>query len=95
MSISSVVSLAVERAKARLRLVRHRHSRILAGSGRIRAHHRNASGLKIACVEEVAYHMGYIERARLLQLARRLGKASTPDTSKGCRSTNKDRQAAH
>ena len=31
-------------------------------------------GLKIACVEEVAYHMGYIDRECLLQLARRLGK---------------------
>ena len=31
-------------------------------------------GLKIACVEEVAYHMGYIDRERLRQLARRLGK---------------------
>jgi glucose-1-phosphate thymidylyltransferase len=31
-------------------------------------------GLKIACVEEVAYYMGYIDRERLLQLARRLGK---------------------
>ncbi len=31
-------------------------------------------GLKIACVEEVAYNMGYIDRERLLQLARRLGK---------------------
>ena len=30
-------------------------------------------GLKIACVEEVAYHMGYIDRERLLSLARRLG----------------------
>jgi len=30
--------------------------------------------LKIACVEEVAYHMGYIDRERLLMLARRLGK---------------------
>jgi glucose-1-phosphate thymidylyltransferase len=29
--------------------------------------------LKIACVEEVAYHMGYIDRERLLALARRLG----------------------
>ncbi len=32
-------------------------------------------GLKIACVEEVAYHMGYIERERLLSLARRFGKS--------------------
>jgi glucose-1-phosphate thymidylyltransferase len=31
-------------------------------------------GLKIACVEEVAFHMGYIDRERLLALARQLGK---------------------
>jgi glucose-1-phosphate thymidylyltransferase len=31
-------------------------------------------GLKIACVEEVAYHMGYIDREHLLALARHLGK---------------------
>ena len=31
-------------------------------------------GLKIACVEEVAYNMGYIDREGLLHLARRLGK---------------------
>lgn len=31
-------------------------------------------GLKIACVEEVAYHMAYIDRERLLTLARHLGK---------------------
>jgi glucose-1-phosphate thymidylyltransferase len=31
-------------------------------------------GLKIACVEEVAYAMGYIDRARLLEEARRFGK---------------------
>jgi len=31
-------------------------------------------GLKIACVEEVSYHMGYIDRERLLTLARLLGK---------------------
>jgi len=30
--------------------------------------------LKIACVEEVAYHMGYIDRERLLALARHLGR---------------------
>ena len=32
-------------------------------------------GLKIACVEEVAYLMGYIDRERLLALARPLGKS--------------------
>ena len=31
-------------------------------------------GLKIACVEEVAYNMGYIDRARLLTEAERFGK---------------------
>src|SRR4029077_5849683 len=31
-------------------------------------------GLKIACVEEVAYHMGYIDRDRLLAEAQRFGK---------------------
>lgn len=31
-------------------------------------------GLKIACVEEVAYHMGYIDRERLLRLATQFGK---------------------
>jgi glucose-1-phosphate thymidylyltransferase len=31
-------------------------------------------GLKIACVEEVAYHMGYIDREGLLTEARRFGK---------------------
>jgi glucose-1-phosphate thymidylyltransferase len=33
-------------------------------------------GLKIACVEEVAYRMGFIDRARLAALAERLGKSS-------------------
>jgi glucose-1-phosphate thymidylyltransferase len=32
-------------------------------------------GLKIACVEEVAYHMGYIDRERLLAEAHRFGKS--------------------
>jgi glucose-1-phosphate thymidylyltransferase len=31
-------------------------------------------GLRIACVEEVAYNMGYIDRDRLLAEARRFGK---------------------
>jgi glucose-1-phosphate thymidylyltransferase len=31
-------------------------------------------GLKIACVEEVAYNMGYIERERLLSLAKQFGE---------------------
>jgi glucose-1-phosphate thymidylyltransferase len=32
-------------------------------------------GLKIACVEEVAYYMGYIDRERLFELARELGNS--------------------
>ena len=31
-------------------------------------------GLKIACIEEVAYHMGYIDGERVLAAARRFGK---------------------
>ncbi|MBV9860267.1 MAG: glucose-1-phosphate thymidylyltransferase RfbA [Alphaproteobacteria bacterium] len=31
-------------------------------------------GMKIACIEEVAYHMGFIDRDRLLAAARRFGK---------------------
>ncbi len=31
-------------------------------------------GLKIACVEEVAYHMGYIDRERLLRLTKQFGE---------------------
>jgi glucose-1-phosphate thymidylyltransferase len=31
-------------------------------------------GLKIACVEEVAYHMGYIDSERLLSLSKQYGK---------------------
>ncbi|MFT4583105.1 MAG: glucose-1-phosphate thymidylyltransferase [Gammaproteobacteria bacterium] len=33
-------------------------------------------GLKIACVEEIAYHMGYISKAELLALAAPLNKSS-------------------
>jgi glucose-1-phosphate thymidylyltransferase len=32
-------------------------------------------GLKVACVEEVAYYMGYIDREHLLRLAGELGKS--------------------
>jgi glucose-1-phosphate thymidylyltransferase len=32
-------------------------------------------GLKIACVEEVAYNLGYIDRGRLFSLARELGNS--------------------
>src|ERR1051325_2471039 len=34
-------------------------------------------GLKIACVEEVAYNMGYIDRARLLAEAERFGRSES------------------
>ena len=32
-------------------------------------------GLKIACVEEIAYRMGYIDRGQLRNLATALGKS--------------------
>ena len=33
-------------------------------------------GLKIACIEEIAYNMGYIDKNQLIQLARSLSKSS-------------------
>jgi glucose-1-phosphate thymidylyltransferase len=36
----------------------------------------NRQGLKIGCIEEVAYHMGFIDRDRLLQNADALGKSA-------------------
>jgi glucose-1-phosphate thymidylyltransferase len=47
-------------------------------------------GPEIACVEEVAYNMGYIDRERPLTVARGLDKASMGDISNGCRSTITD-----
>jgi glucose-1-phosphate thymidylyltransferase len=34
----------------------------------------NRQGLKIACIEEIAYEMGYIDKEKLLQLAKPLSK---------------------
>jgi glucose-1-phosphate thymidylyltransferase len=42
-------------------------------------------GLNIACVEEVAYHMGYIDRGRLPALARHLGKTQYGRYLEDCR----------
>ena len=32
-------------------------------------------GLKVACPEEIAYHLGYIDASQMKQLATRLGKS--------------------
>ena len=40
--------------------------------------------LKIACVEEVAYHMGYIDRERLLCWPGTWAESTMLDTSNGC-----------
>ena len=40
-------------------------------------------GLKIACIEEVAYRMGYIDEAKLQDLIRCLPKVFIKDTWKG------------
>jgi glucose-1-phosphate thymidylyltransferase len=34
----------------------------------------NRQGLKVACIEEIAYEMGYIDRKKLLELAEPLKK---------------------
>lgn len=36
-------------------------------------------GLKIGCIEEIAYRMGYIDKAQLLKLAEKLGKSGYGD----------------
>jgi len=36
-------------------------------------------GLKIACIEEIAYRMGYITKEELIDLATKLGKTNYSD----------------
>lgn len=36
----------------------------------------NRQGLKVACLEEVAYNCGYIDQDQLLKLGKRLAKSS-------------------
>ncbi len=50
------------------------HESLLEASNFIEAV-ENRQGLKVGCIEEVAYRMGFIDRARLLKLGEELGKS--------------------
>ena len=43
------------------------------------SHHRKRQGLKIACIEEVAYNMGFITKNDLWKLAESLPKGAYRD----------------
>jgi glucose-1-phosphate thymidylyltransferase len=49
------------------------HDSMMRASGYIEVIEKR-QGLKIACVEEIAYNMGYIDREQVLRLAQPLGK---------------------
>src|SRR5258708_2990564 len=49
------------------------HEALLEAGGYVRTVEAR-QGLKIACVEEIAFHLGYIDREQLLDNARRFGK---------------------
>ncbi len=50
------------------------HESLLEASNFIEAV-ENRQGLKVGCIEEVAYRMGFIDRARLVKLGEELGKS--------------------
>ena len=50
------------------------HASLLEASNYIHAI-ENRQGLKVACIEEIAYEMGYINKAQLLVLAEPLKKS--------------------
>jgi glucose-1-phosphate thymidylyltransferase len=55
-------------AEPRLRLARHRHAPVAARGRLLRRTIQSRQGLKISCVEEIAFRKGYIDRDRLRAL---------------------------
>ena len=55
--------------QSRVRLARHRHDRVADPGSQLRRDHRIPPGVKIACIEEVAYRMGFITADQVRQVA--------------------------
>ena len=56
----------------RLRLARHRNARLAAPGRELCRDDRGTAGLKIACLEEIAYRQGFIDAGDLERLAQKL-----------------------
>lgn len=81
LEITDVNRCYLNQGRLKVRLLERGHAWL--DTGTFDAFHQAASfvqaiqerqGIKIACIEEIAYQMGYIDRAQLLQLANRYAK---------------------
>ena len=68
--------LHVEKLGARHRVARHRHARALLQASNFIQAIEERQGLMVACLEEIAYRMGYITAADLARLARGMGSST-------------------
>ena len=64
---------------ARHRVVGHRHPRFAHGGGHVCAGYRTRQGLKVSCIEEIAWRKGYISTEQLMKLAAPLQKSGYGD----------------